>query len=84
MNRLHAKLLRRNISRYLQFISFFYSDIAQVVKIRPHECRERQGRPCLLHLVNIMASDDLATQGASALAAMIFFQLNRDNSVPAP
>ena len=30
-----------------------------------------------------MAADVLATQGATALAAMILTYLNRDNSVPA-
>ena len=30
-----------------------------------------------------MAADDLATQGASASAAMILTELNWDNSVPA-
>ena len=38
---------------------------------------------CLFYIVNIMAADDLATQGARASASMILTLLNRINSVPA-
>ena len=36
----------------------------------------------LVYIVNIMAADNLATQGARALAAMILTWFNRDNLVP--
>ena len=35
------------------------------------------------YIVNIIAADDLATQGAMASATMILIELNRDNLVPA-
>ena len=36
----------------------------------------------LFYIVNILAADVLATQGARASAAMILTKFNRDNSVP--
>ena len=36
----------------------------------------------LVYIVNIMAADDLATQGARASATMTLALLNRDNSAP--
>ena len=53
--------------------------MVQVVEILP---RERQGF-AFFHIDNIMATDDLATQGARASAAMILTQLNHDSTVPA-
>ena len=38
----------------------------------------------LFYIVNIMAVDDLETQGAGASATMIFTMLNRNNSVSTP
>ena len=46
----------------------------------PSSCKTRS---CLFCIVNIMAADGLATQGARASAAMLLTQLNQDNSVPA-
>ena len=37
----------------------------------------------LFYIVNIIAVDDLVTQGARASATMIFIMLNRINSAPA-
>ena len=45
----------------------------------PSSCKTRT---CLFHTANIMAADDLATQGARTSAAMILTKLNRDNLVP--
>ena len=58
--------------------------MTQVVEILPHV---RQGHTLfdmyLVYIVNTMAVDVLATQGARASATMILTCLNRDNSVPA-
>ena len=40
-------------------------------------------RTYIFYIVNIMAADDLVTQGARASATMIFILLNQINSVPA-
>ena len=52
--------------------------MTQVVEILSNG---RQG-PTWVYKVNIMAADDLATQGARASATMMLTELNQDNSVP--
>ena len=66
---IHAELLKINIEISLQYILFLHTDMTQVVEILPRRA-------------NLMVSNDLATQGARASAAMILTQLNCDNSVP--
>ena len=61
---------------YLQFLSFFPTCTAEVVEIRPNVRKD-----LAFHVVNIMAADDPATQGARVQAAMIMTQLNRNNTV---
>ena len=69
VNPLHAKFSRKNINIYLQFMSFLHTDETQVVEIPP---RVRQGPAYSTYIViNIMAADVLATQGARASAAII-------------
>ena len=53
--------------------------MTQLAKILP---RVKTGT-YLLYIVNNMAADTLASQGAKALASMIFIMLNWNNSVPA-
>ena len=77
-NPLCVKFFRGNKNIYLHFISFLHIDLPEVVEILP---QVRQGL-AYSNLVNIMAVDDLATQGARASAAMTLTLLNRDNLVP--
>ena len=53
---------------YLHLMSSLYIDMSQEVEILP---RIRQGPTYLFCIVNIMAADDLATQGARASATML-------------
>ena len=64
---------------YLHFTALLHIDMTQAVKFLPHV---RQGLNYCTNF-NIMAIDDLATQGDRASATMIFTMLNRINSVPA-
>ena len=66
LNPIHAKFFRVNINMYLHFMSFLRTDKTQVVEIPP---RVRQGP--VYYIINIMAADVLATQGARASATMI-------------
>ena len=78
LNPLHAKFFRGNMNIYLHFMPLFHIDMTQIVEIHPHV------RPGPAYsIVNIMAADDLATQGARASAPMMFTMLNRINLVPA-
>ena len=53
---------------YLQFLSFLRTDTTQVIEIPLHS---REGPTYFtLSMVNIMAADDLAMQGARASTAM--------------
>ena len=81
LNPLRAKFLGKNIINiYLHLMSFLHTSKTQVVEIPPWV---RQGPAYSTYrVINIMAADVLATQGARAWAAMILTQLNRDNSVP--
>ena len=56
--------------------------MTQVVVILHHDVITSRTRTYLVHIVNIMAADDLATQEAWASATMILTKLTRDNSVP--
>ena len=49
-------------------MSFLHTNKTQVVEIPP---RVRQGPTRLFYIINIMAADVLATQGARASATMI-------------
>ena len=75
-NPLRATFFRENTNIYLHFISLLHTNKTQVVEIPP---RVRQG---LFYIINIMAADVLATQGARASATMILTYLKRVNSVP--
>ena len=59
INPLCAKFIRTNINICLQFLSFFYSDVTQVVEI------------WLFCIVSVMGADALAMQGARASVAML-------------
>ena len=79
INLLHAKFSKRNINKYNTF------------HVIPPKWYDKgswnpfssKTRAYLFYIVNIMAGDALATQGAMASKAMILTYLNRDNSVPA-
>ena len=68
VNPLYATFFRGNINIYLYFVSFLHIDTMQVVEILPQIRQEPTGLFCI---VNIMAADVLATQGARASATMI-------------
>ena len=53
---------------YSQLLSFLHIDMTQVVEIFPAFWKTRI---CLVYVVNIMAADGLATQGARESATMI-------------
>ena len=59
-------------------MSFLHIDMTQVVETLPHF----ETRTYLFYIVNIMAADDLAMQGAKASATVIFTMLNWINLVP--
>ena len=77
-NPLHAKMFRGNIHIFTFYvISRHWYDAGSW---NPFSSKTRTN---LFYIVNIMAADVLATQGARASATMILTKLNRDNSVPA-
>ena len=61
---------------YLHFMSFLHTDLTHVVETL-NSCKTRT---CLVYKINIMAADDLATQGVRASATMILTMLDRINS----
>ena len=73
INAYHAELISGNIKMYLDFLSFVNHEIVQVVEIL-------QTRSCLTCIVNSVAADDLVTQGARALAAMVLTKYPWNNS----
>ena len=73
-----CRIVQSEQNIYLYFIPFLHIDMTQTAETLP---QVRQGH--LFYIINIMAADDLATQGARASATMIFTMLNRINSVPA-
>ena len=75
---LYARFIRGNTNIYLCFMSFLHIDM--ICSWKPSSSMTRT---YLFYIVNIMGADVLATQGARALAAMIFTMFNRINSVPA-
>ena len=78
-NPLRAILFKENINiyMYLHFMSFLTN------KTRSWNPSSSKTRTCLFYIINIMAADVLATQGARASTNMILIQLNQVNSVPA-
>ena len=68
INPLHAKFFSENLNMYLQLrqISFFHTDMTGIWI--PFSCKTRA---YLFHILNIMAADDLVSQGARASATMI-------------
>ena len=58
---------RENINIYLHFMSFLHTTETRVVEIPPRVIH----RTCLFYIINIMAADVLAMQGAKASATMI-------------
>ena len=67
LNPLRAKFLRENINIYLHFMSFLHTNKTQVAE----NSSSSKTRTCLFYMINIMAADVLATQGARASATMI-------------
>ena len=75
INPLRAKFLRENINIYLHFMSCLHAG--------SWNSSLSKTRTCLFYIINIMAADVLATQGARASATMILTYVNWVNSVPA-
>ena len=76
---LRAKPFRADINTYLHFTSLLHIDVTRVVAI---SLKVGYRPTYIFFVVGSMAADDLAMQGASASATMIFTILNRINTVP--
>ena len=66
------------MNMYLQFLSFLHTDMTY--SWNPSPCKTRT---YLVNITNLMAANDLMTEGAWSEANMVLTYLNRDNSVPA-
>ena len=91
---IHKYILRRQPARWENGMSSIYQKIYKhvfIIYIIPPQWVNTDGwapspgktRTYLLYILNIMAADVLATQGAMALATVISTMLNRNNSAPA-